>query len=386
MFLIRQAKAEDVGTLLQLARMVFFISLPPDERILAGKVQHSRDCFLRVASGGTAETQPVPPDVIAGYTADESDLFMFVIEDTDTGGVIGTAQIKAHMGGPGNPNYSFKVTPREFKSKSLGFGTTHLVGRLFKDETSPTEIGGLILQPAFRGHRDRPGRFLSFSRFHFIALHREVFAERIIAEMAPHVTSDGDNLFWDSIGRKFIPVKYSEADRFCQHNRQFIEELLPQDDIYLTLLPLEVLNQIGQAGPDTVPAKRILEKLGFRFNNFVDPFDGGPHIEANTGEISLVKGTQTKQIGSPIVAANATHRAMISVFHKDGEFRALDTDVAITGARVRTTAKAMELLMAKPGAICGVTPIEDFSSPKSTAKPAARPTARPRAQSRSRKA
>lgn len=364
MFLIRQAKAEDVSTLLQLARMVYFISLPPDERLLAGKIQHSRDCFLRVASGGTAETQPVPPDVIAGYTADDSDLFMFVIEDTATGGVIGTAQLKAHMGGPGNPNYSFKVKQREFKSKSLGFGTTHLVGRLFKDESSPTEVGGLLLQPAFRGHRDRPGRFLSFSRFHFIALNRDVFAERVIAEMAPDTTSGGDNLFWDHVGRKFIPVKYSEADRFCQHNRQFIEELFPQDDIYLTLLPLEVLNRVGQAGPDTIPAKRLLEKLGFRYNNFVDPFDGGPHIEANTGEITLVKATMRKPLGSPIESSKATHRALISVFHRDGEFRLLDTDVAITDAKVRTTAKAMELLMAKPGVVAGVTPIEDYSAPK----------------------
>ena len=52
MFLIRQSKPDDASTLHKLARMVFFINLPPDEQIIKGKIEHSVRCFKRVANYG----------------------------------------------------------------------------------------------------------------------------------------------------------------------------------------------------------------------------------------------------------------------------------------------------------------------------------------------
>lgn len=367
MFLIRQSKPEDTPTILELARMVFFINLPPDEKIIGAKIEHSRDC-MRKAMGLPARDEdskaPKPSDgAPAGYAATQeaSDFFMFTMEDVESGGVIGTSQIRSHMGGPGNPNYSFKVLQREFKSESLGFGTTHLVARLHRDESGPTEVGGLILQPSFRGHPLKPGKFLSFVRFHFIALHRELFADRVIAEMMGPTSSDGDNLFWDHIGRKFIPVKYGEADRFCQHNRRFIDELLHKEDLYLTLLPLEVLNSVAQVGKETVPARRLLEKLGFKYKNFIDPFDGGPHLEARTDDVALIRGTKSGSVGEALTEGKATHRGIVSVLQGDGQFRAVDTEFALDArGNVRLPAKALELLHAKSGGKVGYTPIERF--------------------------
>ena len=279
MFLIRQAKQEDVPTLAKLARLVYFINLPPDERIVAEKVAHSQGCFRRLGAELAGVTRPghAPKKRRSGGTAGfthiehESDMFMFVVEDTDIGGIIGTSQVRAHQGGPGSPNWSFKISEKSFRSDSLGLGTTHKTGQLFGDETGPTEIGGLVLQPSYRGHKLRPGRLVSFIRFHFMGLNRALFSDRIIAEMMPPVTSEGDNTFWDAFGRKFIPVKYAEADRFCQHNRQFISELLPKEEIYLTLFPLEVQNMVGVVSRETIPARRTLEGLGFTYRGFVDP-------------------------------------------------------------------------------------------------------------------
>lgn len=376
MFLIRQSKAEDVGTLLKLARMVYFINLPPDERLISAKVQASAGSFRSAArlegeapGGGGGDGRPAE---ITGIAHAASDIFMFTIVDMSSGGVVGTSQIRTHMGGPGNPNYSLKVFSREFRSASLGIGTTHLLARLHADESGPSEIGGLIIQPAYRGHKDRPGRFLSWARFHFVGLYRALFASKIIAEMAPQVTSDGDNLFWDSIGRKFIPVKYAEADRFCQHNRKFIDELYPKDDIYLTLLPLEVLNQVAQVGPETVPAKRMLEKLGFEYKNFIDPFDGGPHLEATTDRISLVKQTRHGKLGEALGSkVSPTHRGIVSVLRSDGEFRAVECEIGFDKQeRVCVPKEALGHLGAERGGACGVTPYEKLGKP-SRSKPRA---------------
>jgi len=383
-FLIRQSKPDDTSTLLKLARMVYFINLPPDELIIAQKIEHSHGCFRRVSHGVTAAAKPAPKDkkkkapaatssngttskrkgsAGGGLAAmeHESDMFMFSIIEPDSGAVIGTSQVRAHQGGPGNPNWRMRVGEKKFHSPSLGFGTTHTVAQLDGDTSGPSEIGGLILQPSHRGHKLRPGRFLSFVRFHFMGLHRALFAPTVLAEMMPPVTSQGDNLFWDTFGRKFIPVKYAEADRFCQHNRAFISDLLPKDEIYLTLLPLEAQNMVGVVSRETIPARRLLESLGFKYRGYIDPFDGGPHLDAVTDQIPLVAATRMSEVGKPTTDDRCDTPAIISTLDGEGEFRATETFVEVgKDGPVRLTQQAMELLGVQTGAPLGVTPLGRF--------------------------
>lgn len=398
MFIIRRAKNEDLGTLLKLAKMVHFINLPADKDILSSKISQSRNCFAKAAGGhyevedgvgsplpepkpsggkgkgkagaasgsrsaaGSGDRSPPRSLTVAGQYA-RSDLFMFILEDTDSRSVLGTSQIVAHMGGPGNPNLSFKLTPKEFFSESLQYGTTHMTAKLFLDETGPTEMGGLILQPSYRNHKERLGRFLSLVRFHFIGLHRELFAERLLAEMMAPISTDGQNILWEYLGRRFINLTYTEADRFCQYSREFMYNLLPREEIYLTLLPPEARNVVGQVGPETVPARRMLEKLGFKYNDFIDPFDGGPHLEAVTADIEIVKQTRWTELGSAVAPASAKRRGMVSRLENDGEFRSAVVEYADSeDGRVRLTKAAMEALAFEPGMKVGVTPAEAYES------------------------
>src|SRR5262245_35941361 len=99
--------------------MVHFINLPADREVIYSKVTRSRECFLKAAGVGN------------GHAADEhettrnngaesglraamknSEFFMFVLEDTDSGACLGTSQVIAKMGGAGNPNYSLKLQKR----------------------------------------------------------------------------------------------------------------------------------------------------------------------------------------------------------------------------------------------------------------------------------
>lgn len=354
MFLIRQSKLEDVATFLRLAKMVYFINLPPNEQIIAGKIEQSNLAFGR-AAGKAREAKPTKGRKSASMY-ESSDLFVFTMLDTDTRSVIGTSQIRAHQGGPGNPNWAMKITERTFRSEPLSYSSTHKVGKLFGDESGPTEIGGLIIQPSYRGNHLRPGRFLSFVRFHFIGLYRKFFADRILAEMMAPVSSEGENTFWDNFGRKFIPVKYAEADRFCQHNRRFIPELLPREEIYLSLFSLEVQNMVGEVAPETVPARRLLESMGFRYRGMIDPFDGGPHLDASTDQIELVKKTRSLPLLAPTNGRLGSH-GIVSVLNKDAEFRAIETECSIEKSGIRLSEEAMSVLEAAPGASIGFTPV-----------------------------
>lgn len=364
MFLIRRAKIEDVPTLLKLARMVHFINLPADRDIIAGKILHSRNCFIRAAGGEAPERPSLRAASEKGSALSgleqalaESPLFMFVLEDTESQSVLGTSQIVARMGGRGNPNVSFKLSRKEFFSQSLQLGNTHIVAKLFLDESGPTEIGGLILQPSYRNHRLRIGRFLSVVRFHFMALHRTYFADRVIAEMMAKISADGHNLLWEFLGRRFINLSYTEADRFCQYSREFMTSLLPREEIYLTLLPPEARAVVGEVGPETVPARMLLEKLGFQYRDFIDPFDGGPHLEAVTDDIPIVRDTIPAVFGgvSPVKACH--DYAIVSILDHEGDFRALQCDCRRDRAgRVFVARESAMTLGLEPGASIGFTP------------------------------
>lgn len=372
MFVIRQSQPDDVSTLFKMAKMVYFINLPPNEQIILSKIEHSNRCFAKLIEGddkrGATKKHNKEGSGLAAMEQD-SEFFMFSMEEVPAESnsknnkpsgdrLIGTSQVRAHQGGPGNPNWAFKITERKHHSDSLKFGTSHSVGQLYGDESGPTEIGGLILQPSYRGHADRPGRLLSFVRFHFIGLHRAIFAERVLAEMMAPVSAEGDNILWDAFGRKFIPVKFAEADRFCQHNRSFIPDLLPNEEIYLTLFPLEVQNALGVVSKETVPARRLLESMGFRYRGFIDPFDGGPHLDAPTDDIPLVRDTRLAKAGRALSAKESGEPAIVSYTSRERGFRAVQVNVSYdeTSGVVRVPAAAMAALGAKIGATLGFTP------------------------------
>jgi len=360
MHVIRRARIEDVDTLLKLARMVHFINLPPDREIITEKVLRSRDCFRHVGRGGA----PLPlaardarPHGL-GQTLSESELFVFVLEDTETGAVLGSSQVVSQMGGPGNPNIGFRIGERRFFSQSLHTGVTHMVATLDLDESGPSELGGLILQPAYRHHRGKLGRLLSFVRFHFVGMHRAHFADRMVAEMMAPLTGDGDNHFWDALGRRFINLSYDEADRFCQYSREFMLSLLPREDIYLTLLAPQARQVVGQVGKDTRPARRMLEKLGFAYRGVVDPFDGGPHLEAKTDDVPLVNASGPVELGKPAAASACRDLGIFSVLDGEGEFVAIQTPFARRGQRVSIPGQALEALGVKPGERVACTVID----------------------------
>lgn len=371
---------EDLGTLLKLGKMVHFINLPADRDIISQKVLRSRNSFRSAADGTAAlasefdDPDAAPKQAARGLSdvIEQSELFMFVLADTESPGCLGTSQLISCMGGPSNPNVCFKLERREMFSPGLQTGTSHTIARLHLDSTAPTEIGGLVLQPSYRGHPQRLGKLLSLVRFHFIALHRPVFRDTILAEMMAQITPDGHNLFWDFLGRRFIPLSYTEADRQCQYSREFMTSLLPKEDIYLSLLPPEARAGIGHVGVETIPARRMLEKLGFAYKGYIDPFDGGPYLHAMTDDVPLIKATKLMTLGEPIAASKCKSTGIVSTLQEDGDFFAVSQPFAVEGKHIRMTREAMSTLHAQPGDRVGVTDMTPPTPAKKTAKKTAK--------------
>jgi arginine N-succinyltransferase len=247
------------------------MNLPSDEEFLAQRIQTS----LRSFAGRTQSWRDA--------------IYVFVLEDGERGVCVGTSMILAKHGRPGHPYYWLAVTDEERRSIPLRKHFVHRKLQLLSTEDGPTEIGGLILDRAYRNHPGKCGKALSIARFAYISAHPTRFEREVIAEMLSPFEDDGENRLWNAFGRKFTGMAYREADHLSARDKQFIADLFPRDPVYATLFPPSVQEVIGKPNDSAVAALRILEKIGFRSLNQVDPFDGGPYYGAARDAISSVR-------------------------------------------------------------------------------------------------
>ncbi len=276
--IIRPVTRTDQDAVLRIAEAagIGMTSLPPDQDVLAEKVERAAQSFE------------------GSITDAEDSLYFFVMEDPDTKEIAGTCAIEAYIGLK-RPVYSYKLTTVTQYSESLDIFSRNDMLQVVNDHTGVSEIGSLFLMPEYR--RDRLGRFLSRMRFLFVALFPERFADRVIAEIRGWHDGNGNAPFYDSLARHFFQMDFSRADWICatQGNR-FISELMPSYPIYIDLLPKEAREVIGRPYANSEPAKAMLEREGFVYNNYIDLFDGGPTLEARTSDIRTVRESRTAMI------------------------------------------------------------------------------------------
>jgi len=277
MFLIREAFPEDLDQLHEVARHLDTVNLPNDRKVLEGSIDLSRRSFASEIDALERE-------------------YLFVLEDVEAHRIIGTSTIHAQHGTRRSPHIFFEVLEEERYSETLDRYFVHPCLRIGSNYNGPTEIGGLILLPQYRGRPEALGKLLSYVRFLYIGLYPDRFRDEVLSELLPPLEADGTSLLWEALGRHFTGLSYQEADRLSKDNKEFIRTLFPQGLIYTCLLPKNVQGIIGQVGPQTRGVEKMLRRIGFEYQNRIDPFDGGPHFGAATSEVTLVKQTSRARV------------------------------------------------------------------------------------------
>jgi len=338
--ILRPVAESDLDAIVALAQQLDSMNLPSDREFLAQRVQASLRSF-------------------AGKDSDwRTGVYVFVLVDTAVGRAVGTSTIIAKQGRPGMPYFWCAVTSEERRSDELGKRFVHTKLELHSTEDGPTEVGGLILDPAYRSHPERCGKALSIVRFAWISLHPDRFEREVIAEMLSPFEAPGKNLLWDAFGARFTGLPYREADHLSSRTKQFIADLFPRDPVYTTLFPEAVQAVIGKPGETAKAAVRILEKIGFRYLSQVDPFDGGPYYGAAREAISSVRdrrslvlpgltGTPVAPLGGPL--------ALLSAEGREG-FRATVVPLDASGAPF-VSKECREALGVRGGDRVHVTPL-----------------------------
>jgi arginine N-succinyltransferase len=289
MMIIRPITRDDLPALVALAKStgVGLTTLPPNEAELSKRVDATVASF-----DGTA--------------AKADEIFLFVLEDTDTRRVVGTCGLATAVG-LRQPWYSYRVGLVVHASQELGLFTQTPTLFLSNDHTGHTELCSLFLDADYR--RDRNGQLLSKSRFLFLAQHRERFSKKIIAELRGVSDDHGKSPFWESLGRHFFSMEFSQADYLTGIGKKsFVAELMPKHPLYSSFLTPEAQAVIGKTHPHTVPALRMLESEGFRYEGYVDIFDAGPTVECDVADVGAVASSRIYRVAiADSATANAPH-------------------------------------------------------------------------------
>ncbi|MET3214373.1 arginine N-succinyltransferase [Burkholderia sp. A2] len=270
MIVVRVVQTGDVDALVSLAQETGpgLTTFKPDRDALAARIERSRRTLEGLAAPGEA-----------GY--------FFVMEDSKTRDIAGVCGIETQVGLE-QPFYNYRVSTVVHASQELGVWTRMHALNISHDLTGYAEVCSLFLSPRYR--TGGVGGLLSRSRFMFIAQFRDRFPERICAELRGHFDEDGTSPFWRAVGSHFYQIDFNAADYLSSHGRKsFLAELMPRYPVYVDLLPQDAQDAVGLTHRDTLPARKMLEAEGLRYQNHVDIFDAGPVLECHVNDLRTVR-------------------------------------------------------------------------------------------------
>lgn len=273
---IRPVRPEDYDQLRAFARQTGggMTNLPDDDDALRDRIMRAVDSFR------------------SGATAPGPEVYMTVLEDD--GRILGTAGVFAAIGlKEGFINY--KLIDEVHYSAEYERTTRRTVLMPAHDFTGCAEVGMLFVAPEAR--RGGWGKLLARSRYLFIAQKPAIIADHICAELRGWRGPNGEQPFWESVGRRFFEMDFVDADLHnAMHGNQFIQDLMPRHPVYTVFLSEAARACIGRPHDSAKAAYDMLIEEGFEWDNYIDIFDGGPLVDAKTSQIRTIRESRVKRL------------------------------------------------------------------------------------------
>ena len=230
--IVRPVRSSDLPALIEMARSAGttgLTTLPANEERLAQRVRWAEKSFTGEA--GRADTD-----------------YLFVLEN-DEGLVVGISAIAGAVG-LREPWYNYRVGLTVSASQELNIYREIPTLFLANDLTGNSELCSLFLRSDHRNGLN--GRLLSKARMLFIAEFPELFGKKVIAEMRGISDAAGRSPFWESLGRHFFKMEFSQADYLTGvGNKAFIAELMPKFPLYTCFLSEAARSVVGRVHTDS---------------------------------------------------------------------------------------------------------------------------------------
>lgn len=323
MLVVRAARSADHDAFVELAGAAGpgFTSLALEDEALNEKLLRSEKAF-------------------EGQFDDPSDcVYQLMLEDSETGQVLGTSAVKA-MVGVKKPYFDFKIFTFAQSSKEGARRFDMDAMMLVNDFAGSTEVGSLFVRDGLRGAG--AGRLTAQSRYMLVGADRSRFGKRILSELRGVVDEHGDSIFFEHVTRPFFRMTFEEADRLsASTDNQFILDLMPNHLIYLDLLPKGVREVIGQTHLHGAGALKLLMSEGFRYERYVDIFDGGPLVSCGMDEVATLRDSRLMTVAGK--SAGERVRALVSN-DRLADFRCVQAEIGLGEHDVALDEKARRAL------------------------------------------
>ncbi|MEA3110516.1 MAG: arginine N-succinyltransferase [Caballeronia sp.] len=303
MLIVRPARLADLDALERMANAAHPVlhSLPRDRRVLETRVALSEDSFR-------AEVE---------FPGEE--FYLFVLEETATGALLGSSSIVASAG-YSEPFYAFRNDALIHASRELKVNRKIHALTMSHELTGKSRLTGFYIDPSVReATHDAAAHLLSRARMMYVAANRKRFSDDIFSLMLGVTDEAGVSPFWEAVGRKFFGRDFEQVElESGGRSRTFIAEVMPSYPLYVPLLPPEAQRVLGEPDDGALLAYDIHLEEGFEPDRFVDIFDAGPVLTVAVersasvlaNEVRAVRTAQddTGASGTPyLIAAGGAH-------------------------------------------------------------------------------
>ncbi|WJF89184.1 arginine N-succinyltransferase [Paraburkholderia bonniea] len=258
MHYVRPARLADLDALLQMAQTARPVlhSLPHERAALEARIALSEDSFR-------AEVD---------FPGEE--FYLFVLADTATDTLLGTASIIA-AAGYAEPFYAFRNDALIHASRELHVSRKIHALTMSHELTGMSRLAGFYLAPSLRG--DAAAHLLSRARMMYLAAQRQRFTPEVFTLLLGVTDDAGVSPFWEAVGRKFFGRDFAAIERASSgRSHRFIAEVMPSYPIYVPLLPEAAQRVLGEPDAGALLAYEIHQEEGFETDRYVDIFDAGP--------------------------------------------------------------------------------------------------------------
>ncbi len=330
MLFVRPGLLADLDALEHMARTAQPVlhSLPHDRRALEARVALSEDSFR-------AEVD---------FPGEE--FYLFVLEDSDTGKLLGTASIVA-AAGYSEPFYAFRNDALIHASRELNVNRKIHALTMSHELTGKSRLGGFYIDPTLRG--DAAAHLMSRARMMYVAANRKRFTPEVFSLLLGVTDDAGVSPFWEAVGRKFFGRNFADIEvQSGGRSSTFIAEVMPSYPIYVPLLPEAAQRVLGEPDEHALLAYDIHLEEGFETDRYIDIFDAGPVLTAQIDRSACVKRNETRAVHEAADASGAADAAAhgatyLIASNRHGEFRcvlAALPDQPATGAPLSAATRA----------------------------------------------
>lgn len=310
MLFVRPARLADLDAIAHMARTAQPVlhSLPHDRQALEARIALSEDSFR------------------ADVDFPGEEFYLFVLEDSETGRLLGTASIVA-AAGYAEPFYAFRNDALIHASRELHVNRKIHALTMSHELTGRSRLAGFYIDPSLRA--TAAAHLMSRARMMYIAANRKRFTPEVFSLLLGVTDESGVSPFWEAVGRKFFGRDFREIEVASGgRSRTFIAEVMPSYPLYVPLLPEAAQRVLGEPDEKALLAWEIHLEEGFETDRFVDIFDAGPVLTAQVDRTASVRSNETRVVREEGGEAAST-AAYLVASNRAGDFRCVLAELPV---------------------------------------------------------